>query len=163
MAVPRIGIVSVLPIIIWAAGVAMARARSTFWAIKLSAMVASVLLSALAFCWSSRMFSPSTKPLSFRASTKPWLARSSASCCTNCTTPITGTFSSARAIPGRNREIAIMAASTKLIFFMVGFSFFCWVLLKINRPLQRRGREDPRYHLNLPSQRTASRAKSPAL
>lgn len=68
----------------WAAGVAMAKMRSSPSPTSFEAMVAQALWSLLAFCWSMVYLMPEAS----RASTKPSLAASSAACCVSCRTPI---------------------------------------------------------------------------
>jgi hypothetical protein len=83
--VPRMGMVLVAVAAACRAGVALAMIRSTLLAAKPEQMVAQAAVSPAAFCRSKVTASPS---FSFRASSKPWVAASSAGCCTSWQMPM---------------------------------------------------------------------------
>ena len=84
MAVPTMGISVVAPAAAWAAGVAMAKIRSTPSPTNLEAMVWQADWSFWAFCWSME----TERPEALTASTKPSLEASRAACSVSWTTPI---------------------------------------------------------------------------
>ena len=83
--VPRMGIVSVADMAACRAVVPLAMIRSTPWETKLLTMVVQLLVSPEAFWGSKVTLSPSS---SVRASWKPWVAWSSATCCCCWTMPM---------------------------------------------------------------------------
>ena len=78
------GMVLVAEAAAWRAGVALAMIRSTLSEMNPLTMVLQLLESPEAFFSTTSTLSPRA---SFRASVKPWVAASRASCCTSCTTP----------------------------------------------------------------------------
>ena len=92
-AVPRIGISLVPAAAACRDAVAFARIRSTLLDTNPLIIVEQVLESPCAFCSSN--FTPSSPNSSTRASSKPLVAASSASCCTSWQIPILNTLSEA--------------------------------------------------------------------
>ena len=160
IAVPTMGISSVADAITCAAGVAMARITSASSEINCWAMFCRLLWSFWAFCWLMVKFLPSSKPLSFKPSIIPWLARSNAPCCTSCTTPTLYCCPSApppqpASIP---IDIAAMAATAApfihFLCFMFttilpSFVFTCLICHKRSRQFMPRSKKDTQTVSNL--------------
>ena len=147
--VPRMGMLSVADTAACRAGVALAMIRSTLLAAKPLQMVAQVGMSPEAFCSSN-----STWPgrASLMASLKPWVAASSASCCTSWQMPMVYLTPSAaleaaaeeaapeaagaELLPPQAVRLSAMtaeSASARIFFFIMLISFF-------HQPLRGRGR-----------------------
>ena len=123
--VPRIGTVLVAAAAACRAGVALAMIRSTLSARNPLTMVVQVWGSLEAFFTTTLTLSPRA---SFKASVKPWVAASSASCCTSCTTPTVKTCSSSFLLPQATIVRAMASARISVINFFILFCSFTFLL-----------------------------------